>query len=75
MIGLLKRWMMGTHQGAASQGHLDDYLNELAFLRNRRKSASRDKEFDRLIPQAVQIETDPFAKLTKQLQVWSGGVK
>jgi hypothetical protein len=45
VISLLKRWLLGTHQGAISQEHLDDYLNEFAFRLNRRKSASRGKLF------------------------------
>ena len=40
---LLKRWMLGTHQGAIGYQHLDDYLNE--FLVHRRKSTSRGKLF------------------------------
>jgi transposase-like protein len=75
VIGLLKRWMMGTHQGAIGQDHLDDYLNEFTFRFNRRKSASRGKLFYRLIQQAIQIEPVPFAKLTKPQPVGPGGVK
>src|ERR1035441_10814564 len=28
VIALLKRWLMGTHQGAVSHKHLDYYLDE-----------------------------------------------
>src|SRR5438477_504270 len=28
VISLLKRWLLGTHQGAVRLEHLDDYLNE-----------------------------------------------
>jgi len=31
VISLLKRWVLGTHQGAVSQAHLDYYLDELLF--------------------------------------------
>jgi hypothetical protein len=31
VVGLLKRWLRGTHQGAVSAEHLDDYLNEFTF--------------------------------------------
>jgi len=31
IIGLLKLWLMGTHQGAVSAEHLDAYLNEFTF--------------------------------------------
>ena len=41
VISLLKRWLMGTHQGAVSLEHLDYYLVEFTFRFNRRKSRSR----------------------------------
>jgi len=31
VISLLKRWLMGTHQGAVSHKHLDYYLDEFTF--------------------------------------------
>src|ERR1700679_3430799 len=42
VISLLKRWLMGTHQGAVSHKHLDYYLDEFTFRFNRRKSMNRD---------------------------------
>jgi len=75
VVGLLKRWLMGTHQGAISAEHLDDYLNEFTFRFNRRTSASRGKLFYRLAQQAVQIEPVPFAQLVKPQPIVSGGVK
>ena len=48
VISLLKRWLMGTHQGAVSHKHLAYYLDEFTFRFNRRKSASRGKLFYRL---------------------------
>jgi len=56
VISLLKRWLMGTHQGAVSHKHLDYYLDEFTFRFNRRKSASRGRLFYRLAQQAVAIE-------------------
>lgn len=56
VISLLKRWLMGTHQGAVSHKHLDYYLDEFTFRFNRRKSGNRGKLFYRLIQQAVAIE-------------------
>jgi transposase-like protein len=56
VISLLKRWLLGTHQGAVGHDHLDDYLNEFTFRFNRRRSASRGKLFYRLAQQAVQVE-------------------
>jgi transposase-like protein len=63
VVSLLKRWLLGTHQGAISHEHLDDYLNEFTFRFNRRTSASRGKLFYRLAQQAVQIEPAPFDTL------------
>jgi transposase-like protein len=56
VISLLKRWLMGTHQGAVSHKHLDYYLDEFTFRFNRRKSANRGKLFYRLVQQAVASE-------------------
>ena len=41
VVSLLKRWLVGTHQGAVSHEHLDYYLDEFTFRFNRRKSRSR----------------------------------
>jgi len=55
VASLLKRWLLGTHQGAVSPNHLDYYLDEFTFRFNRRRSASRGKLFFRLLEQAVQM--------------------
>ena len=60
VISLLKRWLMGTHQGAVSHKHLDYYLDEFTFRFNRRKSKNRGKLFYRLVQQAVAIEPVPL---------------
>ena len=60
VASLLKRWLMGTHQGAIGQAYLGYYLDEFTFRFNRRKSASRGKLFYRLAQQAVQVEPVPF---------------
>ena len=60
VASLLKRWLLGTHQGAVESGHLDGYLDEFTFRFNRRRSASRGKLFYRLAQQAVQVEPAPF---------------
>jgi transposase-like protein len=36
VVSLLKRWLLGTHQGAVSRAHLDYYLDEFTFRFNRR---------------------------------------
>lgn len=56
VTSLLKRWLMGTHQGAVQPSHLDYYLDEFTFRFNRRTSRSRGKLFYRLAQQAVAIE-------------------
>lgn len=55
VASLLKRWLLGTHQGAASAAHLDYYLDEFTFRFNRRTSRSRGKLFFRLLQQTVQV--------------------
>ena len=64
-VSLLKRWMLGTHQGAISHQHLDDYLNEFVFRFNRRKSASRGKLFLRLAQHALQISPTTYERLVR----------
>ena len=34
-------WLLGTHQGAVSEKHLDYYLDEFTFRFNRRRSRAR----------------------------------
>jgi hypothetical protein len=55
VISLLKRWLLGTHQGAVGADYLEDYLDEFTFRFNRRASASRGKLFYRLAQQATQV--------------------
>ena len=45
VAALLKRWLIGTHQGAVSREHLDYYLDEYTFRFNRRRSRHRGKLF------------------------------
>ena len=75
VVSLLKRWLLGTHQGAIGAEHLDDYLNEFTFRFNRRTSASRGKLFYRLAQQAVQAGPAPYDSLTKPPDTGAGGVK
>jgi transposase-like protein len=75
VISLLKRWMLGTHQGAIGPDHLNDYLDEFTFRFNRRTSKSRGKLFYRLAQQAVQVGPIPFAILVKPQPVAASGVK
>jgi transposase-like protein/predicted RNA-binding Zn-ribbon protein involved in translation (DUF1610 family) len=63
VISLLKRWLMGTHQGGIAHEHLEDYLNEFTFRFNRRKSTSRGKLFYTLAQQSVQVSPVTFNTL------------
>lgn len=65
VASLLKRWLMGTHQGAVAPQHLDYYLDEFTFRFNRRRSANRGKLFYRLVQQAVAIDPVPYRSLIK----------
>ena len=65
---LLKRWLLGTHQGAVSHEHLDYYLDEYTFRFNRRTSRYRGKLFYRLIQQAVAIDPVPYSALVKHVR-------
>lgn len=53
VASLLKRWLLGTHQGAVKPDQLDHYLDEFVFRFNRRTSRSRGLLFYRLLEQAV----------------------
>lgn len=72
VVSLLKRWMLGTHQGAIGREHLDYYLDEFTFRFNRRKSASRGKLFYRLVQQAVMVAPVPFDSLIRPQHVGGG---
>lgn len=63
IISLLKRWLLGTHQGAVASDYLQDYLDEFTFRFNRRTSASRGKLFYRLTQQAVQVAPTAYDAL------------
>jgi len=68
VVALLKRWLLGTHQGAVSHTHLDYYLDEFTFRFNRRTSRYRGKLFFRLVQQAVAVEPTPYARMVKHSQ-------
>jgi transposase-like protein len=68
VFSLLKRWLLGTHQGAVRAEHLQDYLDEFAFRFNRRKSRSRGKLFYRLAQQAVATEPSTYRQIVDSAQ-------
>ena len=63
IASLLKRWLLGTHQGAVRPQHLDDYLAEFTFRFNRRSSNHRGLLFYRLLEQAVQLDHVPLTAI------------
>ena len=65
VMALLKRWLLGTHQGAVEHEYLDDYLNEFTFRFNRRTSKSRGKLFYRLAQQVVSVPPTPYSILVR----------
>ena len=72
VASLLKRWILGTHQGAVSAKHLSYYLDEFTFRFNRRTSKSRGKLFFRLVQQAVHITPKPYSSITGPQPVGGG---
>ena len=76
---LLKRWLLGTHQGAVQPAQLDYYLDEFTFRFNRRDSRSRGLLFYRLLHQAVRTEPHPYGAIarlgTRPSQPRVGGAK
>lgn len=65
VAALLKRWLLGTHQGRVDRAHLPYYLDEFTFRFNRRTSSHRGLLFYRLLQQAVVVEPVPYNKLTR----------
>jgi hypothetical protein len=63
VASLLKRWLLGTHQGAVRPQQLDSYLDEFSFRFNRRGSNHRGLLFYRLLEQAVHTEPRPLARM------------
>jgi transposase-like protein len=60
VASLLKRWLIGTHQGGIQHKHLDYYLDEFTFRFNRRRSQARGLLFHRLAQQAVAVGPAPY---------------
>jgi len=65
VASLVKRWLLGTYQGAIAQAQLPYYLDEFTFRFNRRSSRARGLLFYRLIEQASQADYTPTAALYK----------
>lgn len=63
IAALMKRWLLGTYQGAVRPSHLSYYLDEFTFRFNRRTSKSRGKLFYRLVQQAMMVDPAPLRTL------------
>ena len=63
VVSLLKRWLLGTHQGAVERKHLPYYLDEFTFRFNRRKSRRRGMLFYRIVQQALAVDPAPYRSL------------
>lgn len=64
VASLLKRWLLGTHQGAVREDHLQAYCEEFTFRFNRRHAAHRGLVFRRLLEQLVTTGPVRFDELT-----------
>ena len=64
IASLLKRWILGTHQGSVVPAHLQSYLEEFTFRFNRRTSRSRGLVFRRLLEQAIVTKPVTEADVT-----------
>lgn len=53
VASLLKRWLLGTHQGSVGHHRLQSYLDEFVFRFNRRASDSRGLLFHRMLTQVL----------------------
>lgn len=67
-VSLLKRWLLGTHQGAVSHEHLPYYLDEFVFRFNRRTSTHRGLLFLRLMQNAVVDAPMPYQEIVKNVR-------
>ncbi len=66
VASLIKRWLLGTHQGSVLPEQLDFYLEEFVFRFNRRTSRSRGMLFYRLMEQAVSTPPITYADITRK---------
>lgn len=63
VAALVKRWLLGTHQGGVKPGHLPAYLDEFTFRFNRRRSRSRGLLVYRLLSGAVAATPRTYRSL------------
>ena len=63
VISLLKRWILGTHQGAVRGKHLAWYLEEFTFRFNRRHARHPTLLFQRLIQYGLDQPPLPYREI------------
>lgn len=66
IASLLKRWLLGTHQGSVKADQLDYYLDEYTFRFNRRTSRSRGLLFYRLLEQALVTSPITYQEIARK---------
>jgi transposase-like protein len=66
IASLLKRWLLGIHQGAVRDKHLNYYLDEYTFRFNRRTSRARGLLFYRLLQQAVEVAPIAYKEMVNR---------
>ena len=74
VASLLKRWLLGTHQGGVQDTHLEYYLDEFTFRFNRRTSRARGMLFFRLMQQAVACAPITYRALVGGASAGDSGV-
>ncbi len=60
VTALLKRWILGTHQGRLDVKHMDSYLEEFVFRFNRRTSNARGLLFQRVIENSFKTAPSTY---------------
>ncbi len=63
VVALLKRWLLGTHQGRMGTKHFQSYLDEFVFRFNRRKSKDVGLLFQRMVKQSSETARVSFRQL------------
>lgn len=64
VASLMKRWMLGMHQGRIVGDKIEPYLDEFAFRFNRRTSPTRGQLFSRLMEQCVIHGPTTYKQIT-----------
>jgi transposase-like protein len=68
VASLLKRWLIGTHQGGIQHQHLDYYLDEFTFRFNRRRT--RHAAFRSLLTIALARKPTTYKMLIQPVWRW-----